>query len=529
MAHVFRRLLKLHFVISGVIVNLAVIAALVFFGKALYQLHLPFPVLAERLVIHLEGKSPALSERMNAGFNALGVLEAGSTLYGKIYHIDPGSEHWNGRGANPAVSFPPQSYDAGGRPVIVERHSGRQSTPFAHGPGKDHEVSNVESLSRAIEAAQPGDRIVLAPGEYRISNNIEIRHGGTRDEPITLAAERLGQVRLLVSSTQGFLVRAPYWVFENLEMQGVCASDGACEHAYHIVGAAHGTVIRNNRLFDFNSMIKINGETQSGRRQFPDDGLIESSSLYNHSVRDTDNPVTPIDIVASNGWVIRNSLIADFAKGRGDRTSYAAFAKGDASGTLFERNIVICQLNVRDGRDVRVGLSFGGGGTDRSACRDRRCSYEHNRGVIRNNVIMHCPSDVGIYLNKAHSTEIYNNTLYHTLGIDVRFPESTAVVFNNILSGRVDDRNGGLSIRTSNLVADFSNDLEGDVFHDWFQLPEAGNFKLVDGSEFVNRGRSRDELKYDFCGNPRKDRAVDIGAFEYAGDRICLPLGQPSR
>lgn len=529
MTHVFRRLLKLHLIISGVLVNLAVAAALVFFWRTLYQLQLPLSVLAERAVMHLEGKSPALSERMNAGFSALGVLDAGSTLYGKVYHIDPGGKHWEGWGANSSVSFPLQSYDAGGRPIIVERNAGRQHTQFAHSISKDHYVRDIEALSRAIDTAVPGDRIVLAPGEYHIRNNIEIRHGGAVDQPITLAAEQLGQVRLLVSSTQGFLVRAPYWVFDNLEIQGVCASDGACEHAYHIVGAGRGTVIRNNRLFDFNSMIKINGEMQSGRRQFPDNGLIESSSLYNRSVRDTDNPVTPIDIVAANGWVIRNSLVADFAKGRGDRTSYAAFAKGDASGTLFERNVVICQLNVYDGRDVRVGLSFGGGGTDRSACRDRRCSYEHSRGVIRNNVIMHCPSDVGIYLNKAHSTEIYNNTLYHTLGIDVRFPESTAVIFNNILSGRIDDRNGGLSIRKSNLIADFNNDLEGDVFHDWFQLPEAGNFNLVDGSEFVNRGQSGDELKYDFCGNLRKDNAVDIGAFEYSSARVCLPLGTLNR
>ena len=529
MTHVFRRLLKLHLIISGVLVNLAVVAVLVFFGRSVYQLQLPFSVLAERVVMHLEGKSPALSKRMNAGFSALGIVNAGNTLYGKRYNIDPGGKNWRGWGASSSVSFPPQSYGATGRPVIVERNTGKQPTQYVHGASRDRRVRNVEELSRAINTAMPGDRILLAPGEYHISHAIGITHNGTVKRPVTVMAERLGQVRLLVSSTQGFLIRAPYWVFENLEMQGVCANDSACEHAYHIVGAGHGTVIRNNRLFNFNSMIKINGEMQSGRLQFPDNGLIESSSLYNRSVRDTDNPVTPIDIVAANGWVIRNSLIADFAKGRGDRTSYAAFAKGDASGTLFERNVVICQLNVHDDRDVRVGLSFGGGGTDRSACRDRRCSYEHSRGVIRNNVIMHCPSDVGIYLNKAHSAEIYNNTLYHTLGIDVRFPESTAVIFNNILSGRIDDRNGGLSIRKSNLIADFNNHLEGDVFHDWFQLPEAGNFNRVDGSEFVNRGQSRDELKYDFCGNLRKDNAVDIGAFEYSSARVCLPLGTINR
>lgn len=531
MTHIVRRILKVHLILSGLVLNAALIAILVLIGKYFYDLRLPFSVLVERSITRIEEKNAVLSSTITAGFNKLGILKPDNYLYGTVYHIDPDRMDWKGWGATGSILFSPQSYDSKGKPRISARtKNGKQTSGrYTSGIGETRFAGTLDQLLAAISAAQPGDRIVLSPGEYRITHNIEIKGRGTESRPITLAAEHLGDVRLIVESEQGFLVHSPYWVFENLEIHGNCTQQASCEHAYHIVGGAFGTVIRNNRLVDFNSMIKVNGETQSGRQVFPDFGLLESNSLYNHSVRDTDRPVTPIDIVGANEWVIRNNLIADFAKGRGDRISYAAFSKGNARGTVFESNIVVCQLRVPAKGSVRVGLSFGGGGTDTSACRGHGCTTEHSRGAIRNNIIMHCPSDVGIYLNRASEAEIYNNTLYNTVGIDVRFPESTALIFNNILSGRIHDRDGALSIRASNLVADFDPDLDNDVFHDWFQQPEAGNFNLLDGSKFVNQGEMKDSLKRDFCGNARSDGVIDIGAMEYTNRKVCSPLQDSSR
>ncbi len=526
MANIIRSILRTHLILSGLILNIALIAVLVLLGKYFYDLRLPFSVLAERSITRIEEKNAMLSAGISAGFNALGILKPYSELYGEIYDIDPGKPDWKGWGANSSIRFSPQSYDGNGIPRIFPRRSGNDRGPqeYTPGIGETRTAGTTEQLVKAIAEAQPGDRILLLPGDYWIRSNIEITARGTENRPITLSAGHLGEARLMVESTQGFLVHSPYWVFENLEIRGDCTYHNDCEHAYHITGGAYGTVIRNNRLVDFNAMIKVNGELQSGRQVFPDFGLLESNTLYNRSVRDTDRPVTPIDIVGASGWVVRNNLIADFAKGMGDRTSYAAFSKGNARGTVFESNIVVCQLRVPAKGSVRVGLSFGGGGTDTAACRGNTCATEHSRGAIRNNIIMHCPTDVGIYLNKAKEAEVYNNTLYNTVGIDVRFPESTAVIFNNILSGRIHDRDGALSIRASNLVVDFDPDLDNDTFHDWFERPEAGNFNLLDGSEFINQGASKGDLKYDFCGNIRSDGAVDIGALEYTERNICSPL-----
>ena len=64
-------------------------------------------------------------------------------------------------------------------------------------------------------------------------------------------------------------------------------------------------------------------------------------------------------------------------------------------------------------------LTWGGTGPD-SICELGKCKPEHERGVMRNNLIVNCPADVGVYVNAGADTKILNNTLYNTTGIDMR-------------------------------------------------------------------------------------------------------------
>jgi parallel beta-helix repeat protein len=168
---------------------------------------------------------------------------------------------------------------------------------------------------------------------------------------------------------------------------------------------------------------------------------VENNDLYNESIRQTDSPVTLVDIVGGRSWIIRGNYLADFSKGEGDQTSYGLYLKGNSSHGLVEQNLVICAKSV-NGPGIRVGVSLGGGGTGQAYCVNQDCQYEHSQGVIRNNIILNC-SDVGIYLNRARETLIEHNTLLLTIGIDVRFAQSSAVVRRNIVSGAIRERNGG--------------------------------------------------------------------------------------
>ena len=308
-------------------------------------------------------------------------------------------------------------------------------------PGRLRSVASIEALRQAIDTADPGDVILMQPGTYSIRGSyITFRRPGTSAAPITLRAPRLGLVTIDSDLPEALKVAAPYWRFENFIMRGVCGDDSACDNGFHIVGKAEGTILRNLSLEDFNAQIKINGEDGA----FPDNGRIEYSSLIDRHPRKTNAPVTPIDLVAANGWVIENNLIADFVKSSGNTVSYGAFAKGAAHGTVFTRNVVLCEWTLHGVNGQSIGLSFGGGATGPQFRRDNgRSNYEHADGVIAGNLIAFC-SDDAIYLNRAVNTVIRHNTMIATSGIDVRYAESTAAIDANVVDGPIRARDDGL-------------------------------------------------------------------------------------
>jgi hypothetical protein len=313
--------------------------------------------------------------------------------------------------------------------------------------GNERLVATSEEAWRAIGNAAAGDVITLLPGDYQLRRTVYARGPASARAPIVVRAARPGTVHIAVTAREAFAVMAPYWRFENLTMRGACTSHSSCEHAFHVTGDARHFVARNNTLHDFNAHFKING----ARGTFPDHGLIEANTLANSAPRRTALPVTPIDLVAANGWTIRGNLISDFIKAGGDRISYGAFAKGAAEGTVFERNVVLCEAAVAGQPGQRIGLSFGGGGTGKRYCRDGRCITEHDKGTMRANLIAGC-SDAGMYLNSAANTQILDNTVLDTAGVQVRFPTSGATLEGNLVDGPLRADEGGVLREGDNLT-----------------------------------------------------------------------------
>jgi hypothetical protein len=202
-------------------------------------------------------------------------------------------------------------------PVPIPRRSGATTTANPGAPNVVA-VTSVEEALRAIARAKPGDAITFVPGIYRFRGSyIAADAPGTETAPIVVRAVAAGSVVLEFDMVEGFLVTAPYWTFENLTIRGVCRDHSDCEHAFHVVGAAVHFVARHNDVADFNAHFKINGTGGA----FPDHGVIEGNTLHNGTVRDTGNPVTPIDLVAASHWRIRGNRISDFAKAQSDRIS----------------------------------------------------------------------------------------------------------------------------------------------------------------------------------------------------------------
>ncbi len=355
--------------------------------------------------------------KRTSGHNAL-IEDAGRFVSGTLLRLDRGA---SGPYLPPALTL------------------GAQTVGPAAPAGNERLVASGEEAWRAMANAAPGDVITLLPGDYALHRTVYASRAGTAGAPIVVRAAHPGTVRIAVAVREGFTVKAPYWRFENLDLRGACKHDDSCDHAFHVVGDAHHFVARNNTLRDFNAHFKINGE----RGAFPDHGLIESNTLGNKAPRQTAHPVTPIDLVAASDWTIRANLIHDFVKRGGDGISYGAFAKGAAERTVFERNVVLCATALAGQPGKRIGLSLGGGGTGKPYCRDGRCITEHDGGILRANLVAGC-SDVGIYLNSASSTQVLDNTVLDTAGVQVRFATSSATLEGNLVDGPLRSDEGGV-------------------------------------------------------------------------------------
>lgn len=444
--------------------------------------------------LQAEGVSPRLLGpwlgKRSEGHNAV-ITQVGSGVSAALLSLDRGEA---------------QPY------VLPSLSVGAQPQPVRGMGGAVRMVASADEARAAMSAARAGDVITFAPGTYRFKGPaIAASAAGTDAAPVIVRAAQPGTVTLEFDMAEGFAVSGPYWRFENLAIRGACPHPGQCEHAFHVTGRAHHFAALNNRITDFNAQFKVNGSNGA----FPDHGLIEGNTISNGSVRVTASPVTPIDIVAASGWTIRGNLIADFVKGGGDRISYGAFAKGGGARTLFERNVVICEQQLRGQPGARVGLSLGGGGTGKPYCRDGRCVTEQEEGVIRDNLVVSC-SDAGIYANSAARTWISHNTLLDTGGIDLRFPETSAQVDGNLVDGPIRSRNGA-QVRLGDNEDTAIALLYAGSHPVRARFADAGAFDLAWRSEPPRRERK--DGSPDLCGAKRPVHAR-YGAFEDFG--TCL-------
>jgi len=479
--------MRKYFYWSGVLANLALLGVLLIWARSIYWLGLPLPLYSQKVAADLRVNYPSVAF-VAPLFDFFGSFEQKNYYFREL---DP--TKWHGAGAHP--DFTPAQQ---GELVVV---------------------SDVVSLKKALSSAKPGQQIMLEPGVYAFERTFEMRQAGTAAAPIRLTGRRMHQVQLLLKG-EGLLLLAPHWQFENLSFIGNCDTHDSCQHALHISGRASDVLIRNNSFRDFNSAIKVNGLNGN----YPDRGLLVNNTIYNTSPRQTKGPATPVDIVAANDWVVRANFIYDIQKSAGDEVSYAGFIKGNASGGVFERNLVMCEANLKGGRYTALGLSFGGGGTGKPYSRDEQTDVESRGGVMRNNIIMHCPNDVGIYLNKAADTLLENNIVYNTVGVDVRYSASTAIFRNNVISGRINNREGGQHQAEHNYVVSRSFFTGRDQLKDEFRAPDVADFSWQGPypAEPSPQPNADGQMK-DFCG--QLVQQPYLGAF--AGVEFCR-VNEPS-
>ncbi|HEY6556553.1 MAG TPA: MYXO-CTERM sorting domain-containing protein [Polyangiaceae bacterium] len=381
-------------------------------------------------------------------------------------------------------------------------------------------VSNATQLRAAIADAGAGDEIILAPGTYAISGaNLSCAANGTPTSPIIVRSATPLAAKLELATSEGFLVTGANWQFVGLDIKGTCGTDDACDHAFHVAGAATGFVLRGSRVVDFNAQLKVNAST--GGAGIPHRGLVENSELYDTHARNTAKPVTKLNIDTGDDWVVRANYIHDFHKASGD-PSYGAFMKSGGRNGLFERNLVLCTKDDTTA-GTHIGLSFGGGGTGAAFCAPAfdpggQCATEHYDGIMRNNVIANC-SDVGIYINRGANSRILHNTLIATAGIDFRFLTTSGEARGNVVSGVIRNRDSASHTAANNLTG-----VTLATFQAMYLAPLTGDLRRKgDLSTLIGQGPALTNVPNDYCARTRTG-AWDLGALQHAlGDCVTVP------
>ncbi|RYZ43684.1 MAG: PE-PGRS family protein [Myxococcaceae bacterium] len=384
-------------------------------------------------------------------------------------------------------------------------------------------VSTVPELQSALASAQAGDDIVLANGTYTVNANLDCKAEGTQALPITVRAANRHGALVRFNALEGFKVSGRYWTFDGLTVEGICAADKDCEHAFHVTGHAEGFVLRHSRVRDFNAQLKVNAaKNGSGVWEMPHRGLIEHNELYDTHARATGTPVTKLNIDTGDDWVVRDNDLHDFSRVGG--ISYGAFMKSGGKRGLFERNRVVCAKD-RALADTSIGLSFGGGGTDPAFCAPAfnasvPCTPEHSDGMLRNNIVANC-SDVAVYLNKAANTRVLFNSFIGTTGVDFRFASTTGEAHGNVLSSAIRVREGGTFTAGTNLT-----NVATATWTNWYVAPLQGDLTLKgDVSSLIGAGARNASVPDDFCARSRPAASAStLGALEHSlGDCVAGP------
>jgi hypothetical protein len=382
---------------------------------------------------------------------------------------------------------------------------------------RDVPVSTVAQLRSAVAAAQPGDVIRLAPGTYRLTSTLSCNAHGQRGSPIIVRGDPPLAATIESDTLVAFRVDGAHWHFEDLVVRGVCAVDSDCEHAFQVTGGGTDVVLARNRLVDFNAQLKVNATFASdGGVRIPHRGLVEANEVFDTRPRTTSNPVTKLNIDTGDDWVVRDNFLHDFAKNGGNFTSYGSFMKSGGARGVYERNLVVCRGDGQATTDVRIGLSFGGGGTAPQFCfpafnANVPCSVEHRDGVMRNNVIANC-SDVGIYINRGANARVLFNTLVGTLGIDFRFDTTTGLAAGNLLTGAIRARDMATFTSMNNVTG-----VSVGTFASAYRAPLTGDLYVTGNvAPWVGMAPANALVTDDFCQRARGAGPFTVGALEHS-------------
>ncbi len=371
-------------------------------------------------------------------------------------------------------------------------------------------VSTVAELTAAIANMASGDTVLIARGTYRLENTLHL-HGGLSRVAIRgesgLAAEVVLQGRGMANESfgnvpHGFLVA---------DVSDVLIADLTVRdvyyHAVQVAGEYGPARIRlhNVHLIDAGEQL-VKGSTAGPPGPYADDGVVECSLLA-YTDRARSYYTNGVDILAGKDWVIRDNVFRNIRAPVGALAGPAVLLWRNTIDSVVERNWFI---------DCDRGIALGLSDPDPRYARDGEARYDHQGGVVRNNMVWRTAGsptgDVGITANFARDFRILHNTVvlngtFPWGAIEYRFGASNGEIRANLTDAPIWQRDGA--------QATLSDNLDG-AQAGWFTAAATVDLHLSRGSPPVDAVGGSDDTTDDIDGQARPAMAApDAGADEW--------------
>gem|GEM_PF-6564984 len=290
-------------------------------------------------------------------------------------------------------------------------------------------VSDADGLRRALAAAQAGDVIELAPGDYPITSTLSPAAGGLPQAPIMVRGQP--GARLLSRTAVVLRLAQPHWMLEGLSIEGDCQPANRCETGLQLLGNARQLRLQQLQLKGFNTAILVRGDAGN----WPDQGRLSDSLIANATPRSGGSAGVGLDLGGASGWLISGNRFADL--GRDGAVGYALLLRGGGEGNRVERNLISCAAGGR-----QVGIGLGGSRTGTRLMRHPERDLEQLQTQIAHNLVVNC-GEAALDLYRSADARVEHNHLLASGGIDLR-GGSSATLVANLSSGAWYPRRGNL-------------------------------------------------------------------------------------
>ncbi|HRN70866.1 MAG TPA: right-handed parallel beta-helix repeat-containing protein, partial [Candidatus Woesebacteria bacterium] len=420
------------------------------------------------------------------------------------------------------------------------------------------------TLKYAMEAAQPGDTIILRGGSYTYEN-FEIINGGTSGNPITVK-NYPGETPLFDNGLSFELFGADWWIIEGLEV-----SNNTGDYVIELTSNADHNIIRSLYIHDsasYGIAHQLGSYNRYEQNRF--EHIVSSSftgdDLHGIEILAGDNNTVKnntfhnvsgdgIQLTYSCSYTLNNTLIENNAFSTSNDTEFPVPGCGEngvdikcpKGGTVVKNNTFHgfrhARNNCASGADGEAIVIHQGA---EKVTIDSNTFYDNNRHItalqsdditIRNNVMYDTVEsdtqwcyDTAINIYETSGPTgifVYNNTIVNTRNFLCGYNSENIHFKNNLIynsSSSTDTNMNSVVDAAYNGWFTVSNPLSRETdttgTDPKFVNALSNNYRLLSSSKAIDTGFNLD-IPIDFAGTTRpQGNRYDLGAFEYVFSQL---------